>query len=60
MGREEDEITAGEKGDERTDIRIGDEQIQGEVRGMKIGGRRRWEEHTDEAVQTDVPLYYSH
>lgn len=42
MKGEEDEVTAGKIGDERTDIRIGDEKIEGEVRGMEsgAGGRR--------------------
>lgn len=39
-GREEDEITAGEIGDERTD-RTGDAQIEGELRGMEIGREER-------------------
>lgn len=32
-GREEDEVTAGKMADERTDIRIGDEEIEGEGEG---------------------------
>lgn len=46
-------------GDERGDIRAGDEKIKGEVRGMENGGGRK-EEHTDKAeVWTDVSVYYS-
>lgn len=47
-GREEDEVTAGKMADERTDIRIGDEKIEGEGEGTGEW-RGRKEEHTDEA-----------
>lgn len=41
-GREEVEAMAGKMGDERPDIRRGDEKIEGEVRGIEreCGGRR--------------------
>ena len=48
-GGRKDEVTAGNLGREKTDIRTGDEKIEGRGEGNKEGTGRK-EEHTDEAV----------
>lgn len=56
-GREEDEVAAGKMGDERTDIRTGDEKIEREVRGMENeGGGRR---NIQMRLRFDVSVSYS-
>lgn len=37
--KEEDEVVAGKRGNERRDIRAGDEKIEGQVRGIERGRR---------------------